>query len=119
MCAGVRRLVKAFVSRWAHEEMADQSALCVQELLSNVVKHTSSPWCVLTLDRCLDRVRVTLSDTSTEPPVKRESGWCAEGGRGLVIVDGMADAWGVDFDVQGAGKSVWFEMRTTPEQEAA
>jgi hypothetical protein len=33
----------------------------------------------------------------------------AASGRGLLILDGLADRWGVDVD--GDTKTVWFELR--------
>jgi hypothetical protein len=53
-------------------------------------------------------VRVEVSDGSPTPP--RISGLDVEtfGGRGLVLVDLLADGWGVD--ERPPGKVVWFEV---------
>jgi hypothetical protein len=43
-----------------------------------------------------------------ELPVRREPAAGDVSGRGLGIVDAMADAWGID--VGDAAKTVWFEI---------
>ncbi|MGC5531833.1 ATP-binding protein [Streptomyces sp. SR-10] len=39
-----------------------------------------------------------------------------EGGRGLVLVDAVTDAWGIIKQWDGSGKTVWFECLTPPEK---
>jgi hypothetical protein len=41
--------------------------------------------------------------------VIRRSGTRATTGRGLILVEGLADNWGSD-DIAEGGKVVWFEM---------
>ncbi|MGI5353037.1 ATP-binding protein [Streptomyces sp. CA-250714] len=114
----VRTIVKAHMCLWGFAPLAETVALCLHELLANVPRHTGSPKCKLTLDRSPDRLRVTVSDTSQTLPVKREPDWTKETGRGLVLLDEMTDAWGAEPNPDG-GKSVWFEIRATPQREAA
>lgn len=95
---------------WGFQQFEDAAALCVDELLSNVAKHTDSLECVL-LVRCHPAgVRVTVSDSSSELPSIREVDWRAESGRGLVLLDGVSDTWGVE--VTAGGKDVWVEFRS-------
>lgn len=110
--AGIRRIVGAYVCLWGWEQSADDAALCVSELLSNVRKHADSGRCVLTLRRQVDGVRVTVSDTSAALPVVREPDWEAEEGRGLALVGSVADDWGAV--PTATGKDVWFEIRARP-----
>ncbi|MFE4826647.1 ATP-binding protein [Streptomyces sp. NPDC056672] len=107
--AGIRQIVGMYVRLWGFASLAETAALCTHELLSNVGKHTDSAQCVLTLQRRLDGVRVVVSDTSGELPVVREPNWAAEGGRGLIVLENMADTWGVEG--HSLGKDVWFEIR--------
>ncbi|WP_405984312.1 ATP-binding protein [Streptomyces sp. NBC_00872] len=107
--AGIRQMVSVYVRLWGFAALAETTALCTHELLSNVGKHTDSAQCVLTLRRRLDGVRVVVSDTSGELPVVREPDWAAESGRGLVVLESMADTWGVEG--HSLGKDVWFEIR--------
>ncbi|MFI0943694.1 ATP-binding protein [Streptomyces sp. NPDC021020] len=109
--AGVRRDVGAYVRLWGYGELADAAALCASELLSNVGKHTDSSTCVLTLERRSRGVRVTVSDGSGKLPVVGVPDATEEGGRGLLVVAGVADAWGAA--PTGDGKDVWVELRAT------
>ena len=53
-------------------------------------------------------VRVEVADSSDTPPAPRHS--CGEdtGGRGLELVDGLADRWG--WHPEGRGKQIWCEV---------
>ncbi|WP_306820005.1 hypothetical protein [Streptomyces sp. DSM 40750] len=56
-------------------------------------------------------VRVEVGDGSEQLPVVREDlASEAVGGRGLVLLDAVADKWGVGPRLAG-GKTVWFECR--------
>ncbi|WP_063835952.1 ATP-binding protein [Actinacidiphila yeochonensis] len=107
--AELRHTADAYTRLWGFAELAGDVALCVSELLSNVGKHTGSPECVLTLQRQADGVRVTVSDSSPVLPRMREPDWDAEGGRGLLVLQGMAEVWGAV--PTATGKDVWVEMR--------
>ncbi|GGL62310.1 ATP-binding protein [Streptomyces fumigatiscleroticus] len=73
-------------------ETADAVLLTVSELVTNAHVHAhSSAHLVLTWDsRCL---HVTVHDTSDELPAPRRPGSEGLGGRGLLIVDALADDW--------------------------
>jgi anti-sigma regulatory factor (Ser/Thr protein kinase) len=82
--------------------------LLTSEVVTNVVTHACTPGTVrLTVGPAV--VRVEVSDGSATPP--RISGQDVEtfGGRGLLLVDLLADGWGVD--ERPPGKVVWFEVR--------
>jgi hypothetical protein len=61
---------------------------------------------------CVDeRVRVTVSDGSADPPMPRvRNQQLDDGGFGLGIVTHYAAAWG--WEPCSRGKRVWFEMAT-------
>lgn len=107
--ASVRR-ARHEVDRWLRERGkgdADTAALLLSELLTNVVLHARTTATVnITLDtRCL---RVVVSDGAPGLPARRRPEPASVTGRGLMIVDAMSDAWGID--QLPAGKSVWFEL---------
>jgi anti-sigma regulatory factor (Ser/Thr protein kinase) len=84
-------------------------AVVVSELVTNAVRHTTAP-IHLTVQTSVDGVRLEVSDLAPRlpgPPVLDPQ---AEGGRGLAIVAGLADAWGID-PIAGDGKIVWAELR--------
>jgi hypothetical protein len=57
-------------------------------------------------------VRVEVADRAPELPcIAPELSMEAEGGRGLVLLDAVADKWGVG-PRSGGGKTVWFECGT-------
>jgi hypothetical protein len=53
-------------------------------------------------------VRVEVADTSCRPPQQRHAEGEDTGGRGLELVDGLADRWG--WQPEGAGKRIWCEV---------
>jgi hypothetical protein len=53
-------------------------------------------------------VRVEVADTSENPPAPRHAQRDETGGRGLELVDGLADRWG--WRPEGAGKQIWCEV---------
>ena len=54
------------------------------------------------------RARVTIHDRNPQLPVLRPPAATEDTGRGLVMVDLFADAWGSALDEHG--KAVWFEL---------
>jgi anti-sigma regulatory factor (Ser/Thr protein kinase) len=90
------------------KELDDVAALLTSELVTNSVMHASSD-----VEVCCEidarRVRVAVSDNSPVIPEVGGYGTTDAGGRGVLIVSALADAWGADVS-DGNGKSVWFEL---------
>ena len=89
--------------------------LLVSELVSNSVRHAGlrAGESIRLVARCDDefaRVEVCDAGRSGRVPSKREPafGELEPGGLGLMLVDEMADRWGVNCD--GRGTCVWFEL---------
>lgn len=96
----------------ADEPLAENLILLVSELVTNAVVHTGRP-AVLRLslpDAAAESatVRLEVADCSGRAPVPRCVDGEATGGRGLALVDGLADRWG--WSREGAGKSIWCEL---------
>ncbi|WP_433855506.1 ATP-binding protein [Streptomyces kronopolitis] len=104
----IRRVIAVHLRRWGRHAMVAPAALCATEVLSNVLKHTGSPGCVLTLQNNSDAVRITVSDASSELPVIKQPDWMSQNGRGIFLLNGTADAWGAEPTPEG--KDVWFEI---------
>jgi anti-sigma regulatory factor (Ser/Thr protein kinase) len=94
---------------WGSVHDLDDAALLVSELVSNVVDHAGGE-AVATLELALaaDWLRISVADGSAIRPVVRELGGDRPRGRGLQLVEAIADRWGVE-DHQG-GKRIWFEL---------
>jgi anti-sigma regulatory factor (Ser/Thr protein kinase) len=88
-------------------DVAELSALLVDELVANAIVHGAGA-VSLELEVRHERVRVAVTDEGETLPVLRIPSPTAEGGRGLSIVNAVAAQWGVDPKAQG--KSVWFEL---------
>ncbi|MFE5395406.1 ATP-binding protein [Streptomyces sp. NPDC056568] len=106
----VRRIVRSFLGEWGLAGVTDAVELAVTELLANVVRHVPDRRCtVLLLRQTGGVVRVEVTDGSPRQPVLAVSVRDdAESGRGLVLLDAVADKWGVGPGPAG-GKTVWFE----------
>lgn len=85
------------------------AALLTSELVTNAVVHGCADVDLLVRES-RGVVRVEVGDTSDRMPVPRPASLDALGGRGLFLVDHLADAWGVER--RQRGKAVWFEVRT-------
>lgn len=81
--------------------------LLTSELVTNAILHAGSS-CVLIVRVENQRVRVEVEDSSRVVPIKRDSPLLSTSGRGMAIVDHVAQDWGVDHTA--AGKRVWFEI---------
>lgn len=109
--AAARADVRATLRDWAVPELVDAAELLVSELLTNVLVHTDCD-AVLTVELTgpegRRRLRVEVGDRSDEVPHRRDPGELASSGRGLLLMDELADAWGVE--PRGEGKCTWFEL---------
>ena len=117
---GAAREKLALVLRnWRLDEILDTATLLVSELVTNAVRHAgSSVRITVTVEGA--RVRTSVWDQNLAPlPAPASLGSTdviedlAEGGRGLYLVQEMADNWGADTTADG--KCVWFELQTSPE----
>ncbi|MER7724867.1 SpoIIE family protein phosphatase [Streptomyces sp. NPDC096323] len=109
--AAARTLLREMLHDWADPEQVDSAVLMLSEMATNVLVHTDGDAMMAaqaTGERGERRLRVEVSDGSDELPHKRRPGEMASSGRGLVLMEMLADAWGVD--PQGSGKSIWFEL---------
>jgi anti-sigma regulatory factor (Ser/Thr protein kinase) len=82
--------------------------LCVSELVTNAVMHAATS-CEVSVDLDDRRVRVSVRDFAPDRlPIPRELSRTAPAGRGLHILEGCTDRWGVERDTDA--KTVWFEL---------
>ncbi|MFE5615366.1 SpoIIE family protein phosphatase [Streptomyces sp. NPDC056543] len=113
--AAARRHVRQLLHDWTDEDQLDSAVLMVSEMVTNVLIHTDGDALLVVEVTCTGearRLRVEVSDGSDELPHKRHPGEMASSGRGLLLMEMLADAWGVD--PRGEGKSIWFELNEPP-----
>ncbi|OSC62656.1 hypothetical protein CJI59_32950 [Streptomyces sp. Alain-F2R5] len=108
----------------ADEPLAETLVLLVSELVTNAVVHTGrSAVLRLVLPGAVTEeteeatVRLEVDDASDRAPVARCADGEATGGRGLALVDGLADRWG--WSREGTGKRIWCELDRCAGREGA
>ena len=89
----------------ADTETVETVALLADELVSNAVVHARSPLRV-SVDVDSDQVKVSVADLSRSPPTPAPVSLVRRGGRGLLLVNALAEEWG--FTCRSSGKVVWF-----------
>ena len=106
-----RRDLRHRLREWALDHLTDRATLLATELITNALRHTSGrvQLTALPLHRDGRTLRLEVTDTSSTPPRRMPSDENATGGRGLLLVEELADTWGVT--PRGTGKSVWVEIR--------
>lgn len=108
--AEARRLVAGYL-RDRGDDDGEVAVLLVSELVTNAILHGRAPL-ELRAQAAGAGVRVEVHDQEpSRPPILRHDEDLTEpGGRGLQLVDTLADRWGWAENDQG--KVVWFELDT-------
>ncbi|MDX6348197.1 MAG: hypothetical protein QOF84_2987 [Streptomyces sp.] len=106
-----RHEIRAVLHDWQVADHVDVAMLLVSELLTNVLLHTDEN--ALLTARLLGmpggrRLRIDVHDRNDNMPHRRSPGEMASSGRGLLLTETLADAWGVE--PRGDGKAIWFEL---------
>ncbi|MGW4285942.1 ATP-binding protein [Streptomyces sp. NPDC004673] len=107
--AGARRLVRIALTAWGLNDLAEDGASVVSELVANAVRHSRRESIRMMVERTAPRtVRVAVADLSRTPPEPRTPQHDDEDGRGLLLVTSLATNWGTD--ERRWGKIVWAEL---------
>ncbi|MFE6686155.1 SpoIIE family protein phosphatase [Streptomyces sp. NPDC057743] len=109
--AAARRQIRDVLHDWTDPDQVDSAVLLVSEIVTNVLMHTDGDALLVAEvsgERGSRQLRVEVADASDELPHRRRPGELASSGRGLVLMELLAGAWGVD--PRGDGKSTWFEL---------
>ncbi|MFJ4682904.1 ATP-binding protein [Streptomyces sp. NPDC091377] len=103
-----RRALRELLSGWERPEQSQIAELLTSELVTNALVHTDRD-AVLTAEVGPRGLRVEVRDFVAQRPRPGAPGpHDGTNGRGLTLVESLADAWGVRS--HGVGKSVWFEL---------
>src|SRR5258708_683473 len=90
-------------------DAVETAVLVTSELTTNAVTHSSGPFALRIL-RDDKVVRIEVSDSSPSLPTVQPVSLLRGGGRGLSIVEQIAQRWGVAVESSRPGKTVWCEI---------
>lgn len=115
--AQARQALTTALERWELAALTQDAELLVSELVTNALLHADSE-IALTLAVADGTLEVGVTDRAHDRPLPRQDDgattwtapaeWYAEGGRGLRLVEMVADEWGVAGLPEG--KQVWFRL---------
>lgn len=113
--AAVRRFLRDTLQTWKLDGFGDVTELLTSELVTNVVLHVGEPMTVRAIRERPDAFRIEVTDLSPVAPQLQRAGPEDECGRGLAIVDALADDWGTR--ICEGGKTVWFTIEAATATE--
>lgn len=102
-----RAVLRELMERSGAEHLVDAATVLLSEVVTNAFVHVGG---VTRLDAWAtgDAVRVEVEDGSSDMPARRHYATTAGTGRGLQLMDELADRWGAH--ERSVGKVVWFEI---------
>jgi anti-sigma regulatory factor (Ser/Thr protein kinase) len=111
-----RRVLRHMLREWQVESMADPAALLTSELVTNAVEASACtgrdrgklPMIGFAIRLTPASLVLEVWDASPLRPVPRDADVAGERGRGLLLVDALADSWG--HRAAEGGKIVWCEL---------
>ncbi|MEV7687433.1 SpoIIE family protein phosphatase [Streptomyces bungoensis] len=112
-----RRFVHDRLSSWGLQNMSDALELVVSETVTNALVHAGSDVDVR-LRAFADHIRLEVRDSDTNPPIPsplslaEEENAEAEHGRGMLIVEALAEMW--SSSPTGLGKTVSMSVPIAP-----
>ncbi|MFJ9840058.1 ATP-binding protein [Kitasatospora sp. NPDC101155] len=113
-----RHLLRAYLSALpTGDRYSDIAELLLGELFANAVQHSDAP-----ADRLIeirfalisDRLRLEVHDAGSGRPTLRPTSPADEHGRGLFLVNELAERWGCCPRAGGIGKFVWALIAPSP-----
>ncbi len=110
--SALRRIMRLHLTHWGLPGVVETAQLCVSELATNVIRHVGlgAP-ATLAVSMSGINLRLEVGDPAADElpavvPVRAED----EGGRGLALVEAVAESWGVCLN--STGKTTWCELAT-------
>ncbi|MER6380885.1 ATP-binding protein [Streptomyces sp. NPDC001250] len=113
-----RKLVRVALGAWHLDDLTDPAELIISELVANAARHTPCRSLRLIVGRPgTARVRIGVVDRApSRLPVLSPADTVGESGRGLLLIDALADRWG--YTLLGShpkrgpwGKETWAELK--------
>jgi serine/threonine-protein kinase RsbW len=105
-----RRTTRDALAAWHLGYLEETAVLLVSELVTNAVRHARNTGTItLELISADTLLRAEVHDSDRHWPQPRTPVDCDESGYGFVLVESLADQWGVHRTM--TGKTVWAELR--------
>ena len=108
-----RDLARRALAGWPHPDAIDTVVLLTSEVVTNAIvhggPHEPSEELTVAVTHGDGWARVNVTDGNSRPPVIAEEWTDDLSGRGMLMVDELASAWG--YRSLLSGKAVWFEVR--------
>ncbi|MFE4621809.1 ATP-binding protein [Streptomyces mirabilis] len=101
-----RRIVRAALRHWRQTNLVDTAELLTSELVTNALRHGCGPDIGMRLYLSGARLVIEIRDGSAVLPALRAAAPDDEDGRGLALVNAMADDWGTSPD----GTTTWCSL---------
>ena len=102
-----RRALRELLRHWGRPGCSEIAELLTSELVTNALIHTDRE-AVLTATVSSRGLHVEVRDFAGRRPRLHAPSDDGTHGRGLILVQSLADAWGVR--AHGVGKAVWFDL---------
>ncbi|MFK0159151.1 ATP-binding protein [Streptomyces sp. NPDC090493] len=105
----LRRIVRAGLTYWRRPDLIETAELLLTELVTNALRHGKGPDVGVRVFFRDDRCVIEVNDGSPTRPELRHAAPDDEGGRGLLLVESLAEEWGVSRD----GTTTWCTLPLT------
>ena len=105
-----RQVTRETLAAWRASHLEETAVLLISELVTNAVRHARPGRLAMAL--CMEAngewLRIEVHDADPHEPRQRAPGALDESGFGLLLVEALAEKWGVRQTV--TGKAVWAEL---------
>jgi GAF domain-containing protein/anti-sigma regulatory factor (Ser/Thr protein kinase) len=102
-----RRFAVAALSGLCPDELVDDAALVISELVTNAFLHGEPP-VVVRISARAHLIRIEVADDSRSAPVRGRPDSNAMTGRGMGLIESLSSRWGVAPEANG--KKIWCEL---------
>lgn len=107
-----RRFLRAFLADRRRDDLIEAAELALSEIATNAVLHAHTGFALALALGDDGALRVEVADDNPQLPLRRDHRDQATTGRGMLLVEAVSCAYGVQ--ARGNGKTVWFVVGEEP-----